>query len=91
MGDPDNKAADILAKHAAANAFQTDSFWRSSRSEQTLQSTFAMSQCHGDLRTLVGSAFAWRRATGERETRWHKRGVSLVSGIIDGIMRHVCF
>ena len=31
---------------------------------------------------LVGSACAWRRATGERETCWRKRGVSLVSGII---------
>ena len=41
-----------------------------------------MSQCHWDLRALVGSAFAWRRATGEREARWRKRGVSLVSGII---------
>ena len=29
---------------------------------------------------LVGSAFAWRRATRERETCWCKRGVSLVSG-----------
>ena len=29
---------------------------------------------------LVGSAFAWRRAAGERETCWCKRGVSLVSG-----------
>ena len=33
-----------------------------------------------------GSAFAWRRATGERETRWCKRGVSLVSGMIGGIV-----
>ena len=36
---------------------------------------------------LVESAFAWRRATGERETRWRKRGASLVSGMIGGIMR----
>ena len=28
----------------------------------------------------MGSAFAWRRATRERETCWCKRGVSLVSG-----------
>ena len=35
---------------------------------------------------LVGSAFARRRATGERETRWCKRGVSLVSGMIGGIV-----
>ena len=28
------------------------------------------------------SAFAWRRATGERETGWRKHGVSLVSGMI---------
>ena len=34
--------------------------------------------------------FAWRRATGERETGWRKRGVSLVSGMICGIMWHVC-
>ena len=34
----------------------------------------------------VGSAFAWRRATGERETCWCKRGMSLVSGMIGGIM-----
>ena len=26
--------------------------------------------------------FAWRRATGERETCWRKRGASLVSGMI---------
>ena len=31
---------------------------------------------------LVESAFALRRATGERETRWRKRGMSLVSGMI---------
>ena len=30
---------------------------------------------------LVESAFALHRATGERETCWRKRGVSLVSGI----------
>ena len=35
---------------------------------------------------LVESAFAWRRATGERETCWRKCGVSLVSGMIDGIV-----
>ena len=29
----------------------------------------------------VGSVFARRRATGERETGWRKRGVSLVSGM----------
>ena len=52
---------------------------------------FVMSQCHADLRglggspVLVESAFAWRRATGERETCWCKRGVSLVSGMIGGI------
>ena len=34
---------------------------------------------------LVESAFAWHRATGERETRWRKRGVSLVSGMIGDI------
>ena len=34
----------------------------------------------------VGSVFAWRRATGERETGWRKRGVSLVSGMICGIV-----
>ena len=33
---------------------------------------------------LVGSAFAWRRATGERKSCWCKRGVSLVSGMIGG-------
>ena len=32
------------------------------------------------------AAFAWRRATGERETRWCKRGVSLVSGMTGGIV-----
>ena len=36
----------------------------------------------GIFTALVGSAFAWRCATGERETCWRKRGVSLVSGII---------
>ena len=35
---------------------------------------------------LAESAFSWRRATGERETRWCKRGVSLVSGMIGGIV-----
>ena len=35
---------------------------------------------------LVESAFAWRRATGERETCWCKPGVSLVSGMIGGIL-----
>ena len=35
---------------------------------------------------FVESAFAWRRATGERETCWCKRGVSLVSGMIGGIV-----
>ena len=36
---------------------------------------------------LVESAFARRRATeGERETCWCKRGVSLVSGVIGGIV-----
>ena len=35
---------------------------------------------------LVGSAFTWRRATGERETCWCKLGVSLVSGMIGGIV-----
>ena len=34
---------------------------------------------------VVESAFAWRRATRERETCWCKRGVSLVSGMIGGI------
>ena len=47
--------------------------------------TSVMSQCHADLR-LVESAFAWRCATGERETRWCERGVSLVSGMIGGIV-----
>ena len=36
----------------------------------------------GICAALVGSAFAWRRATGEREPCWRKRGVSLVSGIV---------
>ena len=36
----------------------------------------------GICAALVGSACAWRRATGERETCWRKRGASLVSGII---------
>ena len=40
--------------------------------------TSVMSRRHADLRGLGGSAFAWRLATGERETRWCKRGVSLV-------------
>ena len=35
---------------------------------------------------LVGSVFVWRRATGERKTCWCKRSVSLVSGMIGGIM-----
>ena len=39
---------------------------------------------------VVGSAFAWRRATGEREARWCKRGAPLVSGMIGGIVRHDC-
>ena len=44
-------------------------------------------QCHADLReVLVGSAFAWRHATGERETCWCERSVSLVSGMIGGIV-----
>ena len=38
-----------------------------------------------DVTAPLGFAFAWRRATGERETCWRKRGVSLVSGIIGGI------
>ena len=33
----------------------------------------------------MGSALAWRRATGERETCWCKRGVSLVCGMLGGI------
>ena len=33
---------------------------------------------------LVETAFAWRRATGERETCWRKRGVPLVTGMIGG-------
>ena len=33
----------------------------------------------GICAALVESTFAWRRATGERETCWRKRGVSLVS------------
>ena len=41
--------------------------------------TSAMSQCHAGLR-------GWRRATGERETCWRKRGVSPVSGMIGGIV-----
>ena len=36
----------------------------------------------GICAALVGSACARRRATGERETCWRKRGVSLVSGIV---------
>ena len=40
----------------------------------------------GICAALVESAFAWRRATGERETCWCKRGVSLVSGVICGIV-----
>ena len=38
----------------------------------------------------MGSAFAWRRATGERETCWRKRGVSLVSGVIGCLMLGIC-
>ena len=30
----------------------------------------------------MGSAFAWRRATAERETRWRKRGVPLVRLVV---------
>ena len=49
--------------------------------------TSVMSQCHADLRGLDGKyTFARRRATGERETCWRKRGVSLVSGMIGGIV-----
>ena len=49
--------------------------------------TFVMSQCHADLReVLVGSAFARRRATGERETCSCERSMSLVSGMIGGIV-----
>ena len=48
--------------------------------------TFVMSQCHGISAALVQSAFAWRRATGEPETCWCKRGVSLVIGLMVGIM-----
>ena len=44
-----------------------------------------MSQRHADL--LGGVLFAWRRATGERETRWSKRGVSLVSGMVASCVR----
>ena len=40
----------------------------------------------GICAALVGSAFAWHRATRERETCWRKRGASLVSGISGGIM-----
>ena len=50
------------------------------------------SRCHsaiGICAALVGSAFACRRATGERETYWHKRGASLVSGVIGCLMCHV--
>ena len=46
------------------------------------------SWCRSAMRicaALVGSAFAWRRSTGERESCWCKRGVSLVSGMIGGI------
>ena len=43
-----------------------------------------MSQCHAD------SVFAWRRAAGERETFWCKRGVSLLSGKIGGVMCFEC-
>ena len=39
-----------------------------------------------DVAVPLGFARPWRRATGERETRWCKRGVSLVRGRIDGIM-----
>ena len=35
---------------------------------------------------LVESAFAWRRDTGEGETRCCKRRASLVSGMIGGIV-----
>ena len=44
-----------------------------------------MLQCHWDLRGQGGKC-AWRRATGERETGWRKRGVLLVSGMLRGIM-----
>ena len=40
----------------------------------------------GICAALVENAFARRRATRERETCWRKRGVSLVSGMIKGIM-----
>ena len=48
--------------------------------------TFVMSQCHWDLRGLGRKCVCLAlRATGERETGWRKRGVSLVSGMICGI------
>ena len=40
----------------------------------------------GICAALVENAFAWHHATGKRETCWRKRGVSLVSGMIGGIM-----
>ena len=43
-----------------------------------------------DVAAPLGFARSWwkvrLRATGERETCWCKRGVSLVSGMIGGIM-----
>ena len=47
--------------------------------------TSVMSQGH-IYAALVESAFAWGRATGECETCWCKRGVSLVSAMIGGIV-----
>ena len=55
--------------------------------QTVLRNTSMMSQRHADLCGLGGTncSFAWRRATGERETCWCKRGVSLRSGMIGGI------
>ena len=40
----------------------------------------------GICAAYMGSVFARRRAIGECEINWHKRGVSLVCDIICGLM-----
>ena len=51
------------------------------RADRVAKNTFVMSQCHADLRGLGGKCVCV-----ERETCWCKRGVSLVSGMIGGIV-----
>ena len=65
------------AKHAGVNAGERDN-WR-------YRARCLLLVC-GICAAFVGSAFTWRRATGERKTCWRKRGVSPVSGIIGGFM-----